>query len=176
MAEAEAQDQEGDSPAAKGKKSGKGGLLAGLALALILGGGAFYAVWSGMILSGAPSEEKAAGTDGSDPHQGSELSALPGLAFVPLAPLNISLAPGFRSDHLRFTAQLEVDEDHVDDVTMLAPRVIDVLNAYLRAVDPETLADPGALTRLRAQMLRRVQIVAGEGRIRDLLIMEFILS
>jgi flagellar FliL protein len=29
---------------------------------------------------------------------------------------------------------------------------------------------------LRAQMLRRVQIVAGEGRIRDLLIMEFVLS
>jgi len=32
------------------------------------------------------------------------------------------------------------------------------------------------LLRLRSQMLRRVQVVTGEGRVRDLLIMEFVLN
>ena len=54
---------------------------------------------------------------------------------------------------------------------MLMPRIQDVLNSYLRAVEVRQLEDPSALLRLRAQMLRRVQIVTGEGRVRDLLIL-----
>jgi flagellar FliL protein len=56
------------------------------------------------------------------------------------------------------------------------PRVIDVLNGYLRAVEPGDFDDPAILGRLRAQMLRRVQIVTGTERVRDLLIMEFVLN
>ena len=56
------------------------------------------------------------------------------------------------------------------------PRVMDVLNSYLRAVEVSDLEDPSALISLRAQMLRRIQLVTGEGRVRDLLIMEFVLS
>ena len=62
------------------------------------------------------------------------------------------------------------------DVTKLTPRVMDVLNSYLRAVAVSDLEDPSALVSLRAQMLRRIQLVTGEGRVRDLLIMEFVLS
>jgi flagellar FliL protein len=32
------------------------------------------------------------------------------------------------------------------------------------------------MARLRAQMLRRIQVVTGEGRVRDLLITEFVLN
>jgi flagellar FliL protein len=56
------------------------------------------------------------------------------------------------------------------------PRVVDVLNGFLRAVDVTDLEDPAALLRLRAQMLRRVQIVTGEGAVRDLLVMEFVVN
>ena len=56
------------------------------------------------------------------------------------------------------------------------PRVIDVLNGYLRAVEPSILSAPDALTRLRAQMLRRVRMVVGEDRVNDLLVMEFVLT
>ena len=58
----------------------------------------------------------------------------------------------------------------------LLPRVTDVLNGYLRAVSVEKLEEPTALIMLRAQMLRRIQIITGEGRVRDLLIMEFVLN
>ena len=63
-----------------------------------------------------------------------------------------------------------------DEVTKLTPRVLDVLNSYLRAVDIAVLSDPPALIKLRAQMLRRIQLVTGEGRVRDLLILEFVLN
>ncbi len=56
------------------------------------------------------------------------------------------------------------------------PRVLDVLNTYLRAVEVRDLEEPSSLARLRAQMLRRIQVVTGEGRVRDLLISELVLN
>ena len=77
---------------------------------------------------------------------------------------------------LRFRAQLEVPKDYQEDVTKVLPRVVDVLNSYLRALEISDLENQAALTRLRAQMLRRIQIVTGEGRVNDFLIMEFVLT
>ncbi len=77
---------------------------------------------------------------------------------------------------MRFRAQLEVPSKYKADVETLLPRVVDVLNSYLRALETGDLTDPSALVRLRAQMLRRVQIVTGEGRVNDLLIMEFVVN
>ncbi|MCE5975048.1 flagellar basal body-associated FliL family protein [Sinirhodobacter sp. WL0062] len=147
------------------KKRSKLPLLIGLVLMLGLGGGAFYAVYSGLIL-GAP--------HAAEPH-GDTPEALPEIAFVPLDPMVVSLS-GTAARHLRFSAQLEVPLAYEADVEHLKPRVMDVLNGYLRAVDVAELEDPSALIRLRAQMLRRVQIVVGEGRVRDLLVIEFVLN
>ncbi len=98
------------------------------------------------------------------------------IAFVPLDPLVISLAPQVGSRHLRFGAQLEVAADRRAEVELLRPRVADVLNVFLRAVDPRDLEDPAMMEILRAQMLRRIQLVTGPDRVRDLLIVEFVLN
>ena len=97
-------------------------------------------------------------------------------AFVPLDALIINLADPSGRRFLRFAAQVEVDPDHLTEVEEIKPRIVDVLNSYLRAVDVSDLEDPTALIGLRAQMLRRVQVVAGPGQVRDLLIMEFVLN
>ncbi|MDZ4088345.1 MAG: flagellar basal body-associated FliL family protein [Tabrizicola sp.] len=148
------------------KKRSKKPLLIGLVLALVLGGGGFYATFSGLILGGA--EEHAEEEQVPGP--------LTGIAFVPLETIVISLAPDSGSEHLRFTAQLEVADSAAADVTTLAPRILDVVNSYLRAIDTASIEDPHAMARLRAQMLRRIQVVTGEGRVRDLLITEFVLN
>jgi flagellar protein FliL len=152
------------------KKKGKTGLIIGLVLALALGGGGFFAVYSGLILGhgDALASSEAAGEEALD--------VLPPVSFVPLEPLVISLGTGVRSRHLRFRGELEVVPGAQDDVTKLTPRVMDVLNSYLRAVDVSALEAPASLITLRAQMLRRIQLVTGEGRVRDLLIMEFVLN
>ena len=141
-------------------------LLIGLVLALALGGGGFYVTFSGLILGGrtAESEEE----HGPGP--------LTGIAFVPLDTIVVSLGPDSGSKHLRFTAQLEVADTAAADVATLTPRILDVINSYLRAIDTASIEDPHAMARLRAQMLRRIQIVTGEGRVRDLLITEFVLN
>lgn len=152
-------------PAEAQPKRSKKGLMIGGALAILGAGGSFYAVQSGLLLPAAvPAKTEA------------DIAALPDVGFVPIETLVVSLGPESRSRHLSFTAQLEVARGYEDEVRQILPRVVDVLNGYLRAVDIAELEDPSALMRLRAQMLRRIQIVTGEGRVRDLLIMEFVLN
>lgn len=146
--------------------SGLKGILFGLIAAGALGGGAFYATYSGLVdslLTPRPGAQKAA-------------TVLGEIAFVPMDPIMISLPPGASARLLRFSGQLEVAAAHAAEVSALMPRILDVLNTYLRAVDVRDLEDPASAMRLRAQMLRRVQVVTGDGRIRDLLVTEFVLN
>jgi flagellar FliL protein len=159
-------------------KKGKLGLILGLVGALALGGGGFYAVYAGLLdpsaLAGGGGHD--AGGHGSDGHGGAEVAALADVAFVPMEPIMISLPPGGAARHLRFSGQLEVAPENAATVAALMPRVLDVLNTYLRAVQARDIEDPAALARLRAQMLRRIQVVTGDGQVRDLLITEFVLN
>ena len=150
------------------KKGSKKPLLIGVVLALALGGGGFFAAYSGMLpLPGGETKDSAKATAVAD---------LPDIAFVQLEPVIISLAREAENHHLRFNGHLEVGAAYQQDVTNLMPRILDVMNSYLRAIEVHQLEDPSALIRLRAQMLRRIQIVTGEGRVRDLLITEFVLN
>lgn len=115
------------------------------------------------------------GHGADDGHDSYEAASTPAVEFVPVEPLVISLNDG-RGTHLRFRAQLEVKPGRKAAVMHLLPRVVDVLNGYLRAVDLADLQDNAALVRLRAQMLRRVQVVTGGELVTDLLIMEFVLN
>jgi flagellar FliL protein len=148
------------------KKKSKLPIILGLILFLGLGGSGFYAVFSGMILG--QGDAHATEAEGAQP--------LPEIAFIPVDPLTITIGNGASIRHLRFTAQIEVGKAFADEVTLLMPRILDVLNGYLRAINPSELEDPAALVRVRAQILRRIQIVTGEGRVRDFLITEYILN
>lgn len=148
----------GAAPRARGK-----GLLIALAGAMVAGGGGFFASYGGYL-------------DGLAGGSGAFTPAQRAYSFVPLESLIVSLGPRSRTEMLKFTAQLEVVAGAETEVTALRPRILDVLNGYLRAVEESELEDPAALALLRAQMLRRIQIVVGEGKVRDLLIAEFILK
>ncbi len=152
-------------PAKKGKKS----LIFGLLGAAFLGGGGYYATSSGMILGG-----------GGESGHGAEESVLAmqvlPVAFVPLDTMIFSLGSQANARHLKLSAQIEVEPGFETQVAHLKPRFMDVLNTYLRAVDESDLENPSSLTRLRAQMLRRLQVVSGNGWVKDLLITEFVLD
>ncbi|MCW1919172.1 flagellar basal body-associated FliL family protein [Rhodobacter sp. KR11] len=163
MAEAEApQDAE---PAKKSKLP----LIIGLVLFLVMGGGGFFAVYSGLILAPAAPE---GGAHAEPAHE-----ELPDdFAFVAVPSVTISLGNPSDNKHLRFTAQLEVAKARSAKVEELMPRILDVLNGYMRALEETDLQQPDALVRLRSQMLRRIQMVTGEGYVRDLLVTEFVLD
>ncbi|SLN76554.1 flagellar basal body-associated FliL family protein [Roseisalinus antarcticus] len=154
---------------AAGKKSSKLPLVAGLILAVAGGGGGFTATQMGLL-------DGLMGGKVAEPAGHAEPDPLAPVAFVVLDPVVIALPGSNGRDHLRFTAQLEVPPDQFDAVEAIKPRIVDVLNGYLRAVDVRDMEDPSSLMRLRAQMLRRIEVVAGQGRVTDLLIMEFVLN
>ncbi len=154
-------------------KKSKKPLIIGFVMMLAMAGGGFYAVYSGLIL-GHGGHEEAAAESAED--TGGEAAALPDIAFVPIQPLVVSLGADAGGRFLHFGAQIEVEKAHEAEVTLLLPRILDVLNGYLRAVGTHELEDPDALMRLRSQMLRRVQLVTGDGRARDLLVTEFVIN
>lgn len=152
----------------KTEKSRKSPLILGLVLAAMGAGGGYFAVGSGLI----------PGLTQDDPEIVTEqaVEALPDIGFVELDPIMVSFPDDRVVQHLRFRASLEVNVAHQREVESILPRVIDVMNGYLRALELSDFQDPLALVRLRAQLLRRIQIVAGQGRVRDVLIVDFVLN
>jgi flagellar FliL protein len=150
-------------------------LLIGVVLAVVGGGGGFWAVSQGP-LSGSAGEETSEGTSGENDEEDSGYGAVAEVAFFELETLIVSLGAQESGQNLIFTAALEVDPTYLEEVTQLSPRVLDVLNSYLRVISVSELSDPTSLARMRAQMLRRIQVVTGPGRVRDLLVTQFLVN
>lgn len=148
--------------------AGKSGwpLVLGLLAALAGGAGGFYGVYSGMFGPGG-GEAQMTGPSSAAP------SPIDDIAFLELDQMVIPL-DGSGHRHLRFQAHLEVKEAHLAEVRKLQPRIMDVMNSYLRALSISDLEDSAGLLRLRSQLLRRVQLVTGGPRVNDLLIEEFV--
>jgi len=153
------------------KKKSKKPLLIGGVLMLLLGGGGFYATYAGLLFGTSTEAEMAYEEPIEEP------TPMPEVAFIPLEPLTINLASETGGTRfLRFRAHIEVPKNYEADVTELSPRIVDVINGYLRAINIEQIEDPSALMQIRSHILRRIEIVAGPERINDLLIMEFVIT
>ncbi len=149
------------------KKSKKIPMIVGL-LAMCMGAvGGYAAVQSGTVFA-RESVSLEAAVPVPEP--------LPDVTYVPIDPLTISLSTANGTHHLRFSAELEVYASHANDVAAFMPRIKDVLNTYLRAVQVADLEDSLALYRIRSHVLHRVHLVVGEGRVRDVLITEFVMT
>lgn len=164
-------------------KKGKKGLYIGAIVPLALGVAAFFVTYTGVFPSASRDSNIATGAHDSsvtDDHGASiedgNSETASGVKFVDLEPLVITLGNFASSRHLRFHAYLEVPPESASEVEHLRPRILDVLNTYLRAISENDLEDPASMNQIRAQMLRRVQIVVGVENVRDLLITEFVLS
>jgi flagellar FliL protein len=151
------------------RKKSKLPLIIGVLLAVLGGFAGFMATQMGLLPFGPEATESQA-------MEKKEMVVTEDVVFIPLDPITVTLPPGGDRQLLRLTAQLDVAPHHAEEVKKIAPRIIDILNSYLRAVQITDLETPAALLRLRTQMLHRVQVVAGQGVVRDLLITEFILN
>ena len=164
---ADAQDEDKDADEGGKKKGSKAVLLLGLAIGLIGAGGGFYAAYSGYIPSGSNPDD---GRFEAKEHQADDM---PDVRFVPVEPIVVQLRGDGQDRHLRFRAQIEVPTEFEGDVTRFLPRITDVINGYLRALDYTDISDAAALVRIRGHLLRRIKAVIGQGRVNDLLIVEF---
>jgi flagellar protein FliL len=173
----EAKDAAKDTAPRKGKSKL---LLGAFVLALLAGGGGFYAVYSGLLVLPFLGQPKA-GPGTSEPGKGGEGYAeasnpFAAGAYVELDPLIVSLGPQSPSSLLKVTLTVEVRPGREAEVEAVRPRVVDILNGFLRAVDEREFELPRSMERLRVQMLRRVRLVTPEGAVSDLLIQDFVLN
>ncbi|MEM9169155.1 MAG: flagellar basal body-associated FliL family protein [Pseudomonadota bacterium] len=99
-----------------------------------------------------------------------------GAAFVNVEPLVVSLGPNARAQYLKISISIETKPGYEGSIEKMIPKFRDVLNTYLRAVDERDLTEPAAMTKLRAQILRRIRIAADDLPIDDVLITDFILT
>jgi flagellar FliL protein len=156
-----------DDPDAKPAKGSKLKLVIVLIAILAVGAGAGFAGYSGLISLDSFTGGQSA-DHGADPTDDTEFVALPELI--------IPLRKGTGARHLRAVLHIEVVAGAGERIKMLEPRVLDVLNTFLRAVEERDLESPESFARIQAQMLRRVKLVAGEHDVRDVLVGEFVMQ
>lgn len=159
-----------ETDASNASKSSKKPLLIGVVLAILGGAGGFAATRMGLLPIGA------AGIEDTASIAEKESVVTDDVVFIALEPMTISMPPGSDRRLLRLVAQLDVAPENAAAVEALTPRILDILNTYLRALRVEDFESPTALLRLRTHMLHRVQVVTGQGVVRDLLITEFVLN
>ena len=164
-------DKEETEEAAPEKPSAVKTLLFSGVSALVLGGAAAGVVFLAPSNTAPCAPAPAAGGEAKK-----QTKSYEDIAFVNLEPLVVTLGPNAQSEYLKISISLETTNDNVKKVEHLRPKFRDVLNAYLRAVDEKDLIEPFAMTRLRAQMLRRMQVVASSDVVTDVLITDFVLN
>ena len=96
--------------------------------------------------------------------------------FLVLEPMVISIQPIGRSKHLRVSLVFETDDEGAEILLANSFYVQDVLNTYLRSVDHTVLEDPSSMSRLRAQILRRIRVIVPDASVTNVLFTEFILT
>ena len=167
--------EDGETKETNKKKALMVPLLLGMILAAVGGYGGYWAVTFGPFASESAPEDGAEEAGENEDAYGTDTPPTD-VAFIELETLIITLGAEQSNRNLIFTAALEVRPEHVDEVTQLTPRVLDVLNSYLRVIAISELSEPTSLARLRAQMLRRIQVVTGSGRVHDLLVTQFLVN
>ena len=158
---------EGEEPAKRSKLP----LILGLVLFLAAAGGGFYATFSGMFsIASLMGGEKADGEDDT------VMAAASTPTFFPIGETIIPLGPNAEAEFLLMTSEIEIDPKDLEAFQALMPRIQDLFNTYLRAVEARDLEQPNATMRLRDQLLRRLRVIAEPAMPRDLLFTSFILK
>lgn len=164
-----------ETSAKKPKRKGRL-LLFGLAALLLVGGGggAAWVLVPGVqdavrkIIPGQPAAEDSA-----------EALASPAARpiFVELPEMTLTLPNGGRPRQLRLKLAMEVNGDPTQPQTeLMTPRVYDSLVLYLRTLRDGELDGALAMDRLRGDLHRRLDLLLGGGRVRDVLITGFVVA
>lgn len=162
-----------DAPAtpAPKKKGGKLVLVLIAAVVLLAGGGAAAAFFLGLAPFGG--EAEAAGHEAAEPKAPDPRDII----FVDLPEVLVNLnVTGQRLRFLKFGAALEVaGEEEAALVEQFVPRIADNIYMYLRAIQPEELAGPDGVFRVKRDLLARINQVS-PAHVRDVLIKDMLVQ
>lgn len=93
-------------------------------------------------------------------------------SYFELNPFTISLQGNSRI--LKIGITLEVISGEADYMDPSDPKVRDAFTGYLRALRLEQIEDAAFMAQMRAQLLRRAQLILGQENVRGILITDFL--
>lgn len=134
---------------------------------------------------GGHGEEKKGGGDHggggdaeADPSLGTIAEGPDGVTFYTLPDMVVNIqAPDGRPTFLKLTLTLEMhDADLAHQLQGELPRMQDMFQGFLRELRPEDLAGSAGSYQLRAEILRRVNLIAAPGQIDAVLIEEMLVQ
>ncbi len=152
------------------KKGGKAKLLiiVGAILLLAAGGGWYFGIIPGLL----GHKEDAAHAE--DP----AAAGTPQHVFVDMPDIIANLNNGGRrASFIKLKAKLEVArKEDVAIVQNAMPRVIDLVQSYLREVRPEELRGTAGTYRLREELVSRVSLAAAPAHVLEILFVELLVQ
>lgn len=143
---------------------------------LLLGGGA-GAYFMGVFSDEEPAEEGAMAEE-VEP-EAMEPPVMPeNVVFVDLPDLLLNLnVTGRRLRFLKVVTSLEVvSEEMAEIVRQMTPRILDNLHLYFRSVEPEELAGPDGVYRIKEDLLVRINDTIQPATVRDVLVKEMLVQ
>lgn len=148
-------------------------LVAAALLPLLLGAGA-AGTWF-LVPGAAEAARRLAGFEAAGP---GAAPAIPDRAtFVEFPEMTLTLPNGGRPRQLRLRLAVELQGDPATPPPdLLSPRVYDSLVLYLRTLREGEMEGALAMDRLRGDLHRRLELVLGPGRVRDVLITGFVVA
>jgi flagellar FliL protein len=170
----------GEAPAAK--KGGKKKLLILVAVPLVLAGVVAGLWFSGILpplIGMGPKEEARAEHPADQPADAAAAAAAakpPSFVEVPemIANLNSS---GKRQSFVKMKARIEVAKESDQAIVQAAmPRILDLLQTYLREIRPEELRGSAGTWRLREELIARANIAVAPARVTDVLFVEMLIQ
>lgn len=150
-------------------------IMIALPVLLLVGGGAgayFMGVFSSEEAGAEASAEEAAPEE-------MEVPVMPAnVVFVDLPDLLLNLnVTGKRLRFLKVVAALEVaNEEMAEIVRQMTPRILDNLHLYFRSVEPEELAGPDGVYRIKEDLLVRINDTIQPASVRDVLVKEMLVQ
>ena len=160
----------GGGAASRKKLTGKKIVLFIVLPLLLLGGAAGGLIFAGIIDPfGTHHEQSSDKPKTVDPSQ---------LVFYDLPELLVNLnGSGRRISFLKMRVSLELaDAKDQAQIQKLAPRVIDSFQVYLRELRSEDLRGSAGITRLKEELLRRVNAAVEPVQVRDVLFREMLVQ
>lgn len=148
----------------------KGGFIGAFVTLIALGAASFGTVF---MLPGNESAPEAGYEEyaGHDEAQ-VKLDLTEDTSYVELSPLTISLQDNARILKIGITLEtLAGEEEYIDPND---PKIRDAFMGYLRALRLDQIEDAAFMAQMRAQLLRRAQLILGAENVRGILITDFL--
>jgi flagellar FliL protein len=139
-------------------------IIAGAAVAVLGGAAGGYFMFFGKKHDG-------------EQHAKAELPKPPVFMEVPEVLVNLTQAPGERTQYIKARVVLEVKEQPaVEQIKPLLPRVTDTFQTYMRELRPADLAGSAGLYRLREELTKRVNSAIAPHQVNAVLFREIVVQ